>query len=478
MTIANLCIALCSLAFYIFLVGIYFSKKNMDNIENKIYKQLLFWNLGILVGELIQLILAKEFHHSVFVAQALNASYYIPGNIWIFFLSYYIIIISCEKNEKIMNIFRNKKTSIGIMIFLFTISIIQIFLPTNIIEKSNEFVAIGLGPSYIFANGIDILFILVGIIVILINRKHLDKKKIFPFKILVVLGIIIEVVSFNIPLTLAPIFMTLTSYLMYHTIENPDVQLITELTLAKDTAEKANHAKSDFLSSMSHELRTPLNAIVGLSQMIEVNDNVEEMHTDSRDIIVASQKLLELVDGILEINNLDNNEVELIEEEYNTNELFNSLIDKMNLRIGDKDIKLVTNYSSDLPNILIGDSNKIKTIINNLLTNAIKYTDSGMIKFDVNCMVNKDTCNLIFTVSDTGRGIADDRINDLFTKFNRLDSDKDSDIEGTGLGLAITKSLVELMNGKISVNSVLGEGSTFTVNLTQKVKDKVTEEIL
>ena len=215
-----------------------------------------------------------------------------------------------------------------------------------------------------------------------------------------------------------------------------------------------------------------------LSQMIEVNDNIEEMHSDSRDIIVASQKLLELVDGILEINNLDSNNVEIVEEEYNPLEMFNNLVEKMSLRIGDKDIEFITNYSKDLPATLVGDSLKIKNILNNLLTNAIKYTESGMIKFDVNCMINKDKCNLIITVSDTGRGIAEDRIPGLFTKFNRLDSDKDSDIEGTGLGLAITKSLVDLMNGKISVNSVLGEGSTFVVNITQKMNIDKKEEIL
>ena len=470
MTIANICIALCSLAFYIFLVGIYFSKKNMDNIENKIYKQLLVWNFFIIFIELLMMFLAKQLHSGSLLTQIMNALLYIACNCWYFFISYYIVLI-CFENNNIYKKLSSKKFIYGIIFFLLVISVIQLFLPTNIIEENNAFLAITIGPSYIFSNVLDVIFIIIAIISYFTNRKTANKKKTFPFKILVIFGIIIEVISLMFPVTLIPLFATLTSYLMYHTIENPDVEMITRLTLAKTEAEKASNAKSDFLSSMSHELRTPLNAIVGLSQMIEVNDNVEEMHTDSRDIIVASQKLLELVDGILEINNLDSNEVELTEEEYNSYDLFNGLVEKMNLRIGDKSIKLVTNYSNDLPQLLIGDKEKIKNILNNLLTNAIKYTDSGIVKFDVNCMINRDKCNLIITVSDTGRGISEDRLENLFTKFNRLESDKDSDIEGTGLGLAITKSLVELMNGKITVNSVLGEGSTFVVNITQKIKN-------
>ena len=463
MFIANFCIAICSLAFYIFLVGIYFSKKNMDNIENKVYKQLLLWNLGVLLGELLQLALASEFHN-VFVAQVLNASYYIPSTIWIFFLSYYIILIAYEHNEKVINFCKNRKVTISIIIFLVIFSIIQIFLPTNIIEENNEFVAIGLGPSFIFANLLDAFFLLIGIIIIIINRKNINKKKIFPFKILVVLGIIIEIVSLNMPLTLTTIFMTLTSYLMYHTIENPDVQIINELTLAKQQTEKALNAKSDFLASMSHELRTPLNAIVGLSQMIDLNDNLDEIHTDNKDILISSGKLLDIVDSILDLNKIDSKDIEIVEVQYNPTDVFNKIVDKLSIRLTEKPIELKTNYVG-LPTTLYGDIDKIKTIINNLLSNSIKYTDSGYINFNVEYT---DKEKLIITVSDTGRGISEEQKSKLFDRFSRREEDKDSDISGTGIGLALTKSLVDVLDGKIEVTSNVGEGSTFTVVVNQK----------
>ena len=127
--------------------------------------------------------------------------------------------------------------------------------------------------------------------------------------------------------------------------------------------------------------------------------------------------------------------------------------------------------------MLYGDSDKIKTILNNLLSNAVKYTDTGTIKLAVDALEVKGKWNLTFTISDTGHGIKEDQIPNLFTKFYRSEENKDSDIEGTGLGLAITKSLIELMDGKISVNSTYGVGTTFVVNLSQKSKaDETVQE--
>ena len=208
--------------------------------------------------------------------------------------------------------------------------------------------------------------------------------------------------------------------------------------------------------------------------MIKSSSDVEDIHNDTDDIIMASQNLLELVEGILDINKLEANKMDIVDGEYNPREVFDSLVKMMKIRLGTKPIEFRYNYNDQLPEKLFGDKDKIKQITSNLISNAIKYTEEGSVDFNVDSEIKDDDCLLKIIVTDTGRGIKDDQKEYLFTKFYRLEEDKDSDIEGTGLGLAITKSLVELMNGKISVNSVLGEGSTFTVNLTQKVKDKVT----
>ena len=170
----------------------------------------------------------------------------------------------------------------------------------------------------------------------------------------------------------------------------------------------------------------------------------------------------------------------LTEVNYSLKNEIENLVKINRVRIGDRNINFRTSISPDLPYELIGDKTHIVEIINNLLTNAIKYTDEGEIDSSIECINTKFISNIIISVRDTGRGIKEENISKLFTKFERLDTEVNSDIEGTGLGLAITKSLIEMMDGSITVQSVYGEGSTFTVKFPQKIsilESSVEEEI-
>ena len=184
---------------------------------------------------------------------------------------------------------------------------------------------------------------------------------------------------------------------------------------------------------------------------------------------MASNNLLEIVNGILDISKIEAGKLEMIETNYNPKEIFDDIIKLIKPRIGDKSIELKINISKELPSILYGDSGKIREIIINILTNACKYTDTGWIEFRVDCKNTKNICHLIISIEDTGRGIETDKIDKLFTKFNRLEEDKNTTLEGTGLGLAITKNLVEMLNGKITVQSQYQKGSKFTVTISQKI---------
>ena len=472
----NMTSSVCCLLFLIFLFISYFSKKNMNNIENKIYKRLLIYNVLCVISYILFYTFDIICYMNDKDPQLYNIMYFFSKiapvflMAWGAFFVFYMIIITNELNTKFIDkVIKNEKKC-----FIFLYFYIAVLTVLHLLEHSVVDISLGIEYDMLYTMNIS-TYLSLGLVIFLIfiNKNKMSKKKALPAFLIIpiVVGACLLVMF---PIVFVYIIITLIDHLMFHTIENPDVKLINELTLAKTQAEQASNAKSDFLSSMSHELRTPLNAIVGLSQMIESESDNEEVKVDARDIVKSSQNLLELVDGILDINKLETDEMEIINNNYNPIEVFDDLVRMIKVRIGDKPIEFRYRYASNLPKILYGDKDKIKRVITNLLTNAVKYTDNGFIDFIVESNINNDLCDLKIVVKDTGRGISSDNIDKIFNKFYREEDDKDSDISGTGLGLSITKSLVELMNGKIEVDSTLELGTTFTINVSQKI-DNATE---
>ena len=355
------------------------------------------------------------------------------------------------------------------ILFIFVIPFVLI-LPISFSETNGVIIPEGMSVGLTYL--VNFVLTIYSIIVSIVYRKNIVKNKLKPlyfFVILLLCNFLIQ--SFFPDLYLINFLLTLTVVIMYFTIENPDVKMIKELNIAKDQAEKANRAKTDFLSNMSHEIRSPLNAIVGFSECMLDSSDLKETKEYAGDIVDASKQLLEIVNGILDISKIEANKVEIIPKDYNPRDVFDGLRKLVLPRIKEKPIEFKMVISPDLPGILRGDVAKVKQVVLNVLTNAAKYTDKGEIIFNINCINRMDTkvCLMYISVKDTGRGIKKDKLETIFGKFERIDEDKNTTTEGTGLGLAITKSLVDLMGGRITVFSKYGEGSTFRVYLEQEI---------
>lgn len=466
--IGSIFFQLCSLFYIFLLIVVYFSKKRLKSVENRLYILLAITNFFGLFLDIFSVFTIRNMNTHPILNFYISKFYLIYLLTWITLFTIYIFIISTKNKsnaktkEDITKIF----TIFSIIYSLLVIAIIV--LPLYYFNENN--VVYSYGPSASLLYIVSGIYMIIWIICMISNLKNIKSKKYFPIFAYMIIGIAVIYIQMNNPgLLLMSSMETFVTFLMYFTIENPDLKIIEELNIARDQADKANNAKSEFLSNMSHEIRTPLNAIVGFSQALEEENLPDEAKDEVKDIIMASQSLLEIVNGILDISKIEANKLEIVNAEYDFNKVLEELVALTRARMGDKPLQFKTSFDPTIPTVLYGDHTRIKQIILNLLTNAVKYTKEGYINFKVDSVIKEDVCRLIISVEDSGIGIKEENINKLFSKFERFDLEKNITIEGTGLGLAITKKLVDLMNGKIVVQSTYGEGSRFTVAIDQKI---------
>lgn len=468
--------SICSFIFVLMFIIFYFSKERLNTLDTKMYSCILVTNIIGIMIDVFGYFVFKIYGSESFISILISKFYLVYYFLWAYFFLLYIFVISFR--EKTEYLLQKKFTKPSIILTSIIISLIVLIMPIQITYKDNVAYSSGLSVNMVYG----LCFIMVGIMLycLLRNLKKISTKEYIPLLTFMVLSTFCMIIQKTYPeITLMLMCHSIVTSLMYFTIENPDVKMVKELEVAKNEAEKANHAKSEFLSSMSHELRTPLNAIVCFSELLESKEGLDSESKDfAKDIVSASHNLLDLVNGVLDISKIEAGKMELINKEYNSQELFNSLSTMVIPRIGDKPIDFKTVIASDIPPVLKGDTGKLKQIILNLLTNAVKYTDKGFIKYRVECIndFKNNQTKLIITVTDTGRGIKKEDIDRLFKKFERLEEDRNTSIEGTGLGLAITEGLAELMGGKITVISDYGKGSTFKFVVIQEIVNVEVKE--
>ena len=451
------------------LLVIYFSKKRVYLLENSIYILMIF---SILMDSALVSLLFYNYYtnYNVSLVSLLNKLDYVFLIIWSSSLMLYIFVITYKERKRFKRLLKKVSTSVIVLdIIMFVVvfnSKIDLIIKDSIHQTAQ-------GEAVILSIIFCLFYILVSLLIVLFNLKKINIKHLPVFVIIFTAILIAILFSVNPYLIIISIGLTIDNFIMYFTIENPDIKLINELELAKDNLENANLVKSEFLRSMSHEIRTPMNQIIGCASVIEMEDNLSEESKDVlNDLVNSTNSLLDVCNGIINVSQIESGNVDILISGYNPKEVIEDIINLNKKRLTNKDVEIVSNYS-ELPDVVYGDKDKVKQIVSNLLSNAIKYTDKGKIEVSVSSSVKKDKCDIKMVVKDTGKGISEENIDLIFNKFGKLE--KNSDTLGLGLGLFITKNLVNILGGNISVTSELGKGSEFKVFLHESLVDTSTK---
>ncbi len=353
-----------------------------------------------------------------------------------------------------------------VVIFLTLVSFI---LPISI----NGNVISGSEVNYLYF----VLFscLIVNLCLMIFNNKYIDKRdylKLILCMVLILVSLIIQL-SYSKLGIIASTF-TFVILFIYITMESVDAKKIRYLEVTRESAIRANASKSEFLEKLSREIRMPLNTIDGFSQVIIDEDDINTIKDDAKDIRMASNNLVNLINGIIDISLIESGDMSISNRDYDTMEMLENVSMIAKTLINKKNIDFKFEYSDNIPKVLSGDSDKIKRILINIIKNAIENSNSGEIIFRVQAVKNGSKCRLIMSVSDTGKGIAKSELNTIFNRYERVNNENGSN----GLGLAIVSSLVSLMGGKVDVDSELGKGSTFTVTIDQNIIDDTSVKVI
>ena len=459
----------CSFFYSVLLTIMFFSKKRIQTLENKIYSYLIISNLiGVVLGvSCYTSILHRDAFPILndFISKALLI-YYLT---WISFFTAYTFVISYSKKEsdkeskekyfkKIFNILTVIYVVIAILVFI---------LPLNYFSKST--IAYSFGPS---ANLLYILipvYICICLIEMFKNFKEIKNKKYLPLFAFIIIGTVVMIIQkLNPGLLLMTSMETFVTFLMYFTIENPDIKMIEELTKTKSLVEKNNNDKSIFIFNTTQQIRHPLNMIEQRTEQLledELNDDEKEKVIDIRN---AQQRIAYILRGVMDVSTIDAKNIKIVKNQYKVANLLTEITLRSKQEATEKGLEFRTNFDEAIPEMLYGDSIRLKQIINALISNAIKYTKEGFVELNVNSIVSFDVCRLVVSVKDSGIGVNAEDINKLFQ--SKTDENDISDkVDESNVTLDVAKKMVNLIGGTITVRSEKNKGSEFTLIVDQKI---------
>ena len=452
----NLYVSICALLISFFLLINFFSKKRYDNKETKIFSYMLIFNFINTIFTLGIVFIEKTNIINIIFLKILNKLNNVIQLGWIWLLFLYMLYMLCNNKEKKYNLIKIITVIINILL-----GILIFILPTSFY---NNIYLNGLSETFSYI--IYFVYLLVIIILTIKNIKNMSNKKniiVFTISLLLMLtALIIKKINPEL-LIISSIFTYIN--LIINSTEDPDSRLLLELQKEKEKNEKLNNIKIDFLTNMNHEFRTSLNTIVGFSECIKQEDSIDACKNDADDIITSSQNLFEIINDVLDISKLETNNMKITEEDYKPLEIFENVISLLKPKLSEKEIEIKTNFNENIPYMLFGDSNKVKQIITNILMNSIKHTEDGSINFEVNCTSEKDKCNLVISIENTGKTIKkENKSSNNLKEFNK------NIVEQSELEFSIAKKFADMLGGKIVLNEKNINKTKVTIYLNQKIK--------
>ncbi len=446
-----------ALIYMILLLFIYFNKKRFKSEENKIYTFLMLTSLTELLLELILDYVGPMYETIPLISYLIARLYCIFLQLWITTLCLYIVIITLNMN-KLEKYKKNIKYIFSIILLVFSFLIFK--LPINFYYNGE--INYTYGPSVNIVYISSMIFTFVGIICLFCSKKNIKDKRFLPLMMFIIVGGLCSYLQYKNPgLLLAVPVHAFITFLMYFTIENPDMKLLKEMHKAKEISDNANEEKTMFLYNMTQEIRNTTDKINDEADIILDSDSLEQDKDSARNIKGETAKFRSTVNDIMDVSAIDTSSIKIYNSKYNIKNLLKEIVSMYNGVCMNKGLEFRTNIEHDIPELLYGDSIGLKKSIMNILNTSIKNTLKGYIEFNVNTIKKNDICRLIITIEDSGIGI----------KSSELEKIK---IDNKNISLAY--KLITLMNGTMVISSDYGIGSKIKIVLDQRVVDNISRK--
>ena len=458
-----------SLFFSILLIVVFFNKKRLETTENKIYSYLIITSLIEIILELILDTIMPVYTSNLLLSTFIAKTYCVAIAVWLSLLITYVCVITLAQKNKS----ENKKLIKQVFALITIISTLLIYVsPINFYYDGVVYYTYGSSVNIDYA--ISFLYVLIGIICLIWNKENIKNKKYIPIFIFLIMGGITGYIQLLYPsLLLSTGVHTFITFLMYFTIENPDMQMVEELSENKKLTEQNYEEKTKFIFKISQDLKKPLQDITSISgKMLEDKKEINEENI--KQININSKQLYTYVNNALDVSKMDINNLKIVETTYNTKNFFEELKlrIKSEIKNSSKNIEFRYDISENIPEYLQGDKTKLKQIILSVIFDSIKYTEEGFIELSVNTIIKYGICRLMIDISDSGKGMSLHKINTILNVSETIEAKEQERIDKLDISLPLAHKIIKTLDGSFIIKSEENKGTNFLIILDQQIKEE------